>query len=250
MDSRSIEKLPVWVRFLGLSLEHYDLKELGLIANTIGKPFYPDTPTMEMTRISYARVCVEINAEATLPKKVKLVDEMGKEVFQEVEYEWLPFKCRNCGLLGHKVGSCSAKKEFVPKVNIHGIVPPVVVPQGGQVGSVVDNQESLVLVSSPGPLREERGDIQVPLSTQEEAKGLGFAGEMTGLGSQSENMPLFSSKQSPTSVKVIEDKQRAREFPDHDVEVSCIDQNMFPEYVNVPVVTGTLMNVWLGGGAH
>ncbi|GAA0144214.1 hypothetical protein LIER_04719 [Lithospermum erythrorhizon] len=52
MDRRSIEKLPVWVRFPRLSLEHYDLEELGVIASTVGKPLYPDTPTMEMTRIS------------------------------------------------------------------------------------------------------------------------------------------------------------------------------------------------------
>ncbi|GAA0176034.1 hypothetical protein LIER_29098 [Lithospermum erythrorhizon] len=51
MDRMSIEKLPVWFRFPGLSLEHYDLEELGLIPSTVEKSIYLDTPTMEMTRI-------------------------------------------------------------------------------------------------------------------------------------------------------------------------------------------------------
>ncbi|GAA0176033.1 hypothetical protein LIER_29097 [Lithospermum erythrorhizon] len=127
-----------------------------------------------------------------MPRKVKLVDEMGKEVFQEVEYEWLPFKCRTW--------YC-------------------------HVGYVVDNHESLVVASSPGPLREEGGDVQVPLSAQEEAKGLGSTGGRAG------QVPLFSSKQSLISVEVVEDRQRSRdeEFPNHDVEVSCIDRDMFPK---------------------
>ncbi|GAA0164616.1 hypothetical protein LIER_20209 [Lithospermum erythrorhizon] len=109
LDRKCIESLPIWIKLPGLALEYLDMEMLSRIASAIGKPLFPDVPTAEMVRLSFARVCVEISTEATLPKMVKLRDELGRVIEQEIEYEWLPFCCKKCQLFGHKIEECREK---------------------------------------------------------------------------------------------------------------------------------------------
>ncbi|GAA0172352.1 hypothetical protein LIER_26196 [Lithospermum erythrorhizon] len=119
MDRNCIERLPIWIRFPGLAFEHWDLELLSKIASTVGKPLFPDTSisntsTMVMDRFSYTRICVEITVESPLPKVVKMKDENGVEVMQEIIYEWVPFQCEKCHLLGQRVEKHVAKMVYKP----------------------------------------------------------------------------------------------------------------------------------------
>ncbi|KAK4384108.1 putative ribonuclease H protein [Sesamum angolense] len=86
------------------------------VASGIGRPLYPDAITRACTRLDFARVC---GCESAC--KV------------DVEYEWLPPKCKQCVSLGHSTATCpESNKIEKPKVAVYvcteaaGAAPPTV----------------------------------------------------------------------------------------------------------------------------
>ncbi|XP_030440998.1 uncharacterized protein LOC115663090 [Syzygium oleosum] len=67
----SLDTLPVWVRLRDIPFSLWSSVGIGRIASAIGKPLYVDVQTEQMTRISYARVCMEINATKSRVEAVK-----------------------------------------------------------------------------------------------------------------------------------------------------------------------------------
>ncbi len=57
-----LQKVPLWVRFYGIPLEFWTATGLSYIASAIGKPLHSDRMTGGKKRISYARICVEVDA--------------------------------------------------------------------------------------------------------------------------------------------------------------------------------------------
>lgn len=56
-----------------------------------------------MSRIAYARVCVDIKANQYLPNAVEVeVDDDEESYCIQIEYEWKPVSCEKCGIFGHK----------------------------------------------------------------------------------------------------------------------------------------------------
>ena len=79
----------------------------------IGKPIQCDRLTASMSRLSFARVLIEMDfianlmhsIEISLPNRVRLV--------QLVVYKTLPKFCRTCKVLEHTMTTCAkAKKEL------------------------------------------------------------------------------------------------------------------------------------------
>ncbi|KAF6149674.1 hypothetical protein GIB67_017407 [Kingdonia uniflora] len=60
-----------------------------------------DRETEEKKRKSFARVCVEVEANEELPKVIPLFvdDVIPIEVYEE--YNWIPVQCRECKVFGH-----------------------------------------------------------------------------------------------------------------------------------------------------
>jgi hypothetical protein len=52
-------------------------------------------------RLSYARVCVEIDASKTLVKEYDLRYPNGLFITISADYEWIPSRCNNCNVFGH-----------------------------------------------------------------------------------------------------------------------------------------------------
>ncbi|XP_019251096.1 PREDICTED: uncharacterized protein LOC109230012 [Nicotiana attenuata] len=75
---------------------------LSKIGSTLGNPIYAAECTTGAGRISYARLLVEMDVTKPLPKQVKLQDPKGKEMMQEVEYDWEPKYCSKCLKIGHE----------------------------------------------------------------------------------------------------------------------------------------------------
>ena len=48
------------------------------MASRVGKPLYVDKPTQSFARVSYARICIEVNAEAELPDSFSIFCEGEK----------------------------------------------------------------------------------------------------------------------------------------------------------------------------
>ncbi|XP_056160974.1 uncharacterized protein LOC130135530 [Syzygium oleosum] len=141
-----IETMPVWVRLRDIPFSLWSPSGIGRIASALGKPLYVDVQTEQMSRISYARVCVEIKASVPRAEQVKFrwEDEVNEI---QVEYEWKPLACPSCAIFGHKKGSagykCAAQSEPVQRGTARA---------NGHVNRVVQ----------PAPVQRDEGWTQVP----------------------------------------------------------------------------------------
>ena len=91
------KEVPVWVRLPNLPMHCWDSDTLKRIGNGIGH--FIDKADNK-GQYSCARICVEVDLEAGLPEAVKLT--VGSWThYQKLDYEHLPFKCRNCQEHGH-----------------------------------------------------------------------------------------------------------------------------------------------------
>ncbi|XP_028077524.1 uncharacterized protein LOC114279476 [Camellia sinensis] len=100
-----MSQIPVWVKLFHVPMEYWDFEGLSRIPSLIGTPLFMDNLTSSGTRISFARVCVEVNVESTLPQSffVKCEEEV---VEIRVEYQGLPTKCEHCKVFGHNTKNC------------------------------------------------------------------------------------------------------------------------------------------------
>ncbi|KAL0293664.1 UNVERIFIED_CONTAM: hypothetical protein Sangu_3233700 [Sesamum angustifolium] len=94
------------------------------VASGVGRPLYQDTITRACTRLDFARVCVMLDISSKLPKHliIMMPKEDGTEVpcKVEVEYEWVPPKCKNCMSLGHATTACpDSNKVEKPPVSVY-----------------------------------------------------------------------------------------------------------------------------------
>ena len=76
------------------------------IASAIGKPLHVHKMTATCRRLSFARLCIEVNAEFELPNEldIEFTDPISGEVNQitlKVEYQWNPVRCAKCKKFGH-----------------------------------------------------------------------------------------------------------------------------------------------------
>jgi hypothetical protein len=96
------KEVPVWVRLPNLPMHCWDFESLQRIGNGVGK--FIDKADNK-GQYTCARICVEVDLEAGLPEAVKLT--VGSWThYQKLDYEHLPFKCRNCQEYGHFQRNC------------------------------------------------------------------------------------------------------------------------------------------------
>ncbi|CAA0822157.1 Unknown protein [Striga hermonthica] len=81
--------VPVWCCFLGLLPHLFDPSALFSTASCIGNPIETDSATTNRSRLSVARVCVEVDLRDELIKEIEL-DQAGKTTIQKVIYERVP----------------------------------------------------------------------------------------------------------------------------------------------------------------
>ncbi|KAL0295563.1 UNVERIFIED_CONTAM: hypothetical protein Scaly_3099500 [Sesamum calycinum] len=131
--SRPWRRSPVWIKLRHLPVELWTTEGLSTVASGIGRPLYPDAITRACTRLDFARVCVMLNVSSKLPKHVVIMmpNELGGESAckVDVEYEWLPPKCKQCVSLGHSTATCpESNKIEKPKVAVYVQKRPVQPP--------------------------------------------------------------------------------------------------------------------------
>ncbi|KAK4384296.1 hypothetical protein Sango_3075200 [Sesamum angolense] len=118
-------QIPVWIRLKHLSMEYWTDEGLSTVASSIGTPLYTDGITKDCSRLDFARVCVMLNFNSKLPKHLVVISPVlrnGKEDPKriDVEYEWLPQRCKNCCSLGHVAATCPAniRRNIAPPISI------------------------------------------------------------------------------------------------------------------------------------
>ncbi|KAK0608558.1 hypothetical protein LWI29_032416 [Acer saccharum] len=102
LSKDSYSKIPVWVKLFNIPHEYWNEEGLSHIASAVGKPLYADSLTESMKRISFARVCIEIDASCDLVDPFDLFignnldPKPGENVEILVEYQWKPKICTEC----------------------------------------------------------------------------------------------------------------------------------------------------------
>ena len=67
-----LTSIPIWVKFYNIPLEYWTNTSLGYIASSVGKPLHLDSFTENHTRLSFARICIEIDMNCEFPKSILL----------------------------------------------------------------------------------------------------------------------------------------------------------------------------------
>ncbi|KAL2230998.1 UNVERIFIED_CONTAM: hypothetical protein Sindi_1694200 [Sesamum indicum] len=126
-------QVPAWIKLRHLPVELWTEEGLSTVASGVGKPLYPGVVTRACTRLDFTRVCVMLDVTSNLPKHIIIMtpDEDGGEspCKVDVEYEWLPQKCKSCMKLGHSAKESVLNKPKQAKPPIAVYVPKVGTPQ-------------------------------------------------------------------------------------------------------------------------
>nr|XP_009759575.1 PREDICTED: uncharacterized protein LOC104212089 [Nicotiana sylvestris]XP_016484351.1 PREDICTED: uncharacterized protein LOC107804915 [Nicotiana tabacum] len=101
-------EIPLWVKFPNLPMNCWGSKSLSRIASVLGTPVFADECTTKQTRISFARMLVEINVSRPLPDEITVIDPKGKYFQQHVIYDWKPYFCGVYQVVRHK---CREKEK-------------------------------------------------------------------------------------------------------------------------------------------
>ncbi|KAL6570178.1 hypothetical protein OROMI_014692 [Orobanche minor] len=100
--------VPLWVKIHALPPQWFDFRSLKTIASSVGEFLKVDEPTHNRSRLSFARICVEVNLKNHLPKKINL--QVGEDsVPLDIEFEKVPQYCNYCKHIGHDIHKCYMK---------------------------------------------------------------------------------------------------------------------------------------------
>ncbi|XP_020687490.1 uncharacterized protein LOC110103218 [Dendrobium catenatum] len=110
--------IPLWIKILNLPLALWTPSGISKIASYIGIPLYVDSLTAKRTRLTFARVCVQVDKNSVLPDDIPLEID-GDDLVLKVVYDWKPSKCDGCGSIIHPYALCpsnpSPKPSLPPK---------------------------------------------------------------------------------------------------------------------------------------
>ncbi|KAK6129487.1 hypothetical protein DH2020_036767 [Rehmannia glutinosa] len=120
---------PVWIRLPGLPIHFFDHNALFAISNIIGTPLQVDSQTASRSRLSMARVCVELNLLKERIEELVLEFDDTSQV-QKIIYERIPDYCTHCKHIGHSVEGCYMNGNVTRPPPLLGVLPTI-------VGSVV-----------------------------------------------------------------------------------------------------------------
>lgn len=152
-----LAKVPIWAQFYQVPLKLWSEAGLSYVASAVGVPLHADSLTEECQRLSYAKICVEVDVGSDLPDTVN-VEYDGKEVTIGVKYPWKPVKCMECHLFGHPTEQCVAKDQSLKPKRTEWVVKSVATPMGDKaltdpvpIEVIVEDVGALEMLSEPQP---------------------------------------------------------------------------------------------------
>ncbi|KAK2653196.1 hypothetical protein Ddye_013052 [Dipteronia dyeriana] len=121
----SYSKISVWVKIFNIPHEYLNKEGLSHIASAVGKPLYADSLIESTKRISFARVCIEIDDSCDHVNSFNLFmgdssnPEHGENVEILVEYQWKPKSHSECKCFGHSITNSPKLKPLLsPSENV------------------------------------------------------------------------------------------------------------------------------------
>jgi len=181
-------RMPIWVRFPNLPLQCWSPICLFKIASVLGKPVHTDTPTASMTRLSYARVLVEIDLLSDMPTSINLILPNVMPMSQRVIYKSLPWFCKQSKSLGHTISTCTKNSNHKHKKHSKTVPPPSECSSPSAESAAVEKQSSK---------EEPQGKPGIdPMSTE-----VAVVVEEKTVGSGHKRPKLVSSRFNPPGAK-------------------------------------------------
>ena len=139
---------------------------MSKIGSVLGKPVQCDVLTSSMSRLSFARILVEIDLLVDLKHSVSLALPNGAYLNQKIVYETLLRFCKHCRVIGHNIVLCPhSLDKKVPstlvKEKVVSVDEKVVVKRWVPVKEVILNQAK--------PIEQQLSDVPPRPTTNEEA---------------------------------------------------------------------------------
>ncbi|XP_060200097.1 uncharacterized protein LOC132628318 [Lycium barbarum] len=113
--------IPLWIKLPNLPLNCWGYTALSKIGSALGRPLYADACTTLNSRITFARILMEMEITRPLLDKIKVQDPKGKVYDQRVWYDWKPSYCSTCLQVGH---DCAMKQNHKQPVEPKNDPPP------------------------------------------------------------------------------------------------------------------------------
>ncbi|KAI0500184.1 hypothetical protein KFK09_018393 [Dendrobium nobile] len=107
--------IPIWIKIINLPLALWTPAGISRIASYVGIPISVDTLTANRTRLTFARVCVQINKSSPLPEVIPIEID-GDDIDLKVVYDWKPSPCEGCSSLFHPFSLCSSNPNPKPSI--------------------------------------------------------------------------------------------------------------------------------------
>ena len=107
----------------------------------IGIPIFADECTTKQTRISYARMLIEVDITKSIPTEIKVMDARGQSFQQVIVFDWKPEYCEGCMMVGHNCHKDKPKQVGQPRTKqTH---PPAKQKQSWMVRKVLGAKDHL-----------------------------------------------------------------------------------------------------------
>ncbi|XP_020695253.1 uncharacterized protein LOC110108800 [Dendrobium catenatum] len=107
----------LWIKIINLPLALWSPTGISRIASYVGIPISVDSLTANGTRLTFARVCVQINKNSPLHDVISIEID-GDDMDLKVVYDWKPTPCEGCGSLFHPFSLCSSNRNPKPSISI------------------------------------------------------------------------------------------------------------------------------------
>ncbi|KAL0914872.1 hypothetical protein M5K25_015257 [Dendrobium thyrsiflorum] len=105
--------IPIWFKILDLPLPCWTPEGISRIASKIGIPIAVDNLTAEKSRLTYARVCVQVTKSCVYPESIP-ISILGEPFVLKIQYEWKPVPCEHCSSIVHTPEFCPSKPQVPP----------------------------------------------------------------------------------------------------------------------------------------
>ena len=117
LSKGAVNKIPVWIQLHDVPLEYWTADGLSYLASAVGLPLYADSDTENYRRVSFARICVELDASKPLVKEFEAITMQSSQDSSSsishfgtakirVSYQWKPPACSLCAVFKHSLEAC------------------------------------------------------------------------------------------------------------------------------------------------
>ncbi|KAF7145087.1 hypothetical protein RHSIM_Rhsim04G0153000 [Rhododendron simsii] len=114
LKKEQFTKVPIWAQLYNVPLQLWHEDGLSFIASAIGVPLYAEKPTESCKRLSYARLCVEVEVGSILPDTIDVECSTGLTATlrcQKPKTEWV----RNESVVAPEVCSLPTEETLGPQ---------------------------------------------------------------------------------------------------------------------------------------